>query len=101
MSKYPNTRPRVEGGRSITRLGRVTLWLWNIHILLQKASLQRERYLTFTYQEEVVIEPYEQLRKIERKQKARVNEQEELKFLLPYGSRFNFLSSATEFRKKG
>lgn len=48
-----------------------------------------------------MIETYEQLRKIEGKQKARVNEQEELKFLFPYGSRFNFLLLATEFRKKG
>lgn len=85
----------------MSRLDRVTLWLWNISILLQKASLQRERYFTVIYQEEVVIETYEQLRKIEGKQKARVNEQEELKFLLPYGSRFNFLLLATEFRKKG
>lgn len=85
----------------MSRLDRVTLWLWNIRILLQKASLQRERYFTVIFQEDVVIETYEQLRKIEGKQKTRVNEQEELKFLLPYGSRFKFLLLATEFRKKG
>lgn len=45
-----------------------------------------------------MIETYEQLIKIERKQKARVNEQEKLKFLPPYGSRFKFLLSATGFR---
>lgn len=52
----------------MTRVGRVTLWLWNIHNLLQKASLslQRERYFTVIYQEDIVIETYEQLRKIER-----------------------------------